>query len=178
PYLDVWYQDRFRFFVEGIFADSLWHDLPPLVIDRDRADFQNLFVEARVGEVMDKPVFARVGRQEIQLGSQRLVSTLDWANTRRTFEGARLYRVGEKWDVDLFWLQPVIPNASHLNSVDNNQNFAGAWATYKPKAGTTADVYYLMLDNTNAVVQQGITRTPFTIHTFGGRLAGDVDGRW
>jgi hypothetical protein len=178
PYLDVWYRDQFRFFIEGMFADSLWHDLPPLRTDIDRGDFQNFFVETRLGELQGQPVFARVGRQEMQFGSQRLISTLDWVNTRRTFDGARVFRVGENWDVDLFWVQPVIPNANRLNSHDNNQNFAGAWATYKLRRGTALDVYYLMLDNTNAVVQQGIQRAPATLHTIGSRYAGDVDGRY
>lgn len=75
PYADVWYRDQFRFFVEGYFGDSLWHDVPPLGTDVNRADLQNLFVEAKLGEWYSKPVYARVGRQEIQLGSQRLVGT-------------------------------------------------------------------------------------------------------
>jgi hypothetical protein len=37
------------------------------------------------------------------------------------------------------------------------------------------DAYYLMLDNTNRVVQQGIVRSPFTLHTFGGRYAGNEE---
>jgi hypothetical protein len=104
-----------------------------------------------------------------------LVSTLDWANTRRTFQGVSSFVTGDKWDAELFWVQPVIPNSNRFDSVDNNQNFAGGWVTYKPKKGTTADLYYLMLDNTNDVTQQRIVRAPYTRHTIGGRTAGDVD---
>jgi hypothetical protein len=176
PYVDVWYQDKFRFFVEGMFADVVWNDLPPFANEVDRADFQNLFVEAKLGTVKDKPVYARVGRQEVQLGSQRLLGTPDWANIRTTFDGARVFRVGDKWDVDLFWLRPrVITNINGPNSGDNNQNFAGAWATYKPKKGTTRDFYFLVLDNTNNVTQQGIAKAPFTNYTLGSRWAGDRD---
>jgi hypothetical protein len=178
PYLDVWYQDRFRFFAEGIFADTSPQTLPPLQTDINRGDFQNLFVEAKLGELANKPVYARVGRQEVQLGSQRLVGTPDWGNTRRTFQGARLMRTGDKLDADLFWLQPVYPSPSALDSGDNNQNFAGAFVTYKPKKGTFVDAYYLMLDNTTRVTQAGIERAPFTLHTFGGRYVGDVDGTY
>ena len=178
PYLDVWYQDKFRFFIEGIFADSAWQNLPPRGNDVDRADFQNLFLEAKLFEYDGAPVQARVGRQEIALGSQRLVSSPDWANARRTFDGARLMRTGEKWDYDLFWVRPVVQNASRLNSGDNNQNFAGSWLTYRPKKGTSLDFYYLMLDNTNRTTQLGVARSPYTLHTFGSRFAGDVDGRF
>ena len=53
----------------------------------DRGDILNLFVDVNLLEWDNHPVVARVGRQELLLGSQRLISTLDWANTRRTFEG-------------------------------------------------------------------------------------------
>ena len=58
----------------------------------------------------------------------------------------------------MFWVQPVIPNANRFDSVDNNQNFAGAWATYRPKQGQAIDLYYLMLDNTSRITQIGIPR--------------------
>ncbi|MBX7106800.1 MAG: alginate export family protein [Gemmataceae bacterium] len=173
-YADAWYRDEFRVYVEGIYADSFWQDLAPLPIDRDRGDFLNLFVEIKAGELNDRPVYVRVGRQEMLFGSQRLVSTLDWANTRRTFQGVRAYRADEKFDVDLFWVQPVIPEASRLDSVDNNQNFAGLWTTYKPRKGTSVDAYYLFLDNTNPVaVGEFGARSGFNAHTLGTRYAGD-----
>ena len=121
------------------------------------------------------PAYVRVGRQELLFGSQRLISPLDWANTRRTFQGVRGFRQTEKLDFDLFWVQPVLANANRFDSVDNNQNFAGAWATYRPKKGQAIDAYYLMLDNTNRVTQLGIPRGNFTRHTVGGRYAGNID---
>ena len=77
-------------------------DLPPLPIDVDRGDALNLFVDARLFEVKDRPLWLRVGRQELLYGSQRLVSTLDWANTRRTFQGVKLFYRSEKFDADSF----------------------------------------------------------------------------
>lgn len=177
-YADLWYRDVFRVYVEGNYTDTYWQDLAPLAIDRSRGDFQNLFIDVKAGTVGGAPVYVRVGRQELLFGSQRLVSPPDWANTRRTFNGVRAFRATEKFDVDLFWAQPVVPNPQALDSVDNNQNFAGAWATYRPKKGTFVDLYYLMLDNTSRVAQQGINRAPFTTHTIGTRYAGDVDNEF
>jgi hypothetical protein len=177
-YADLWYEDKLRLYTEGIFAFSAWQDLPPLPIDQNHADFLNLFVDVKLADADGHPVYLRTGRQELLFGSQRLVSPLEWANTRRTFQGVRGFRQGEDFDVDFFWVQPVIPNATRLDSVDNNQNFAGTWLTYKPKKGTAVDLYYLMLDNTNDVKQLGIVRAPFTLHTFGSRYAGDVDGTY
>jgi hypothetical protein len=175
-YGDLWYRDAFRLYAEFIGAYSNWQDLPPGITDINRADFQNLFIDLKAGELGGKPVYVRAGRQELLYGSQRLISPPDWANTRRTFQGVKAFRAGETFDLDLFWVQPVIPNPGELDSVDNNQNFVGAWTTYKPKKGQAIDAYYLMLDNTNAVTQQGIVRAPFTRHTVGGRYVGDRDG--
>jgi hypothetical protein len=181
-YGDLWYKDEFRIFAEYIGAWSSAQSLAPLGIDQQKAGLQNLFIDLKVAELGGQPVYVRGGRQELLFGSQRLISTLDWANTRRTFQGVRAFRTSEKFDFDMFWVQPVIPNtgrvsnpndANEFNSVDNNQNFVGAWGTYRPKAGQVVDLYYLMLDNTNRYAQQNIQRGNFTRHTIGSRYAGN-----
>ncbi len=86
-------------------------------------------------------------------------------------------RTGEKWDADAFWVQPVVPQGNKLDRADNQQNFAGGFLTYKPRKGTTLDLYGLVLDNGNSIAQQGLTRGPFTVGTFGSRYAGDVTGK-
>lgn len=175
-YGDLWYQDRVRLFAEGIASFSNSQDLPSLPIDQTGFDFLNLFLDFKLGDVMGKPAYLRVGRQELLFGSQRLVSTLDWANTRRTFQGVSILRTGEKWDVNAFWTQPVIPNTNRLDWADNQQNFAGIFATYRPKKGHTVDLYDLVLTNNNTVNQRGLQRGNFTINTLGGRYAGDDSG--
>lgn len=175
PWVDLWYKDVFRFYAEMNVSYTQWQDLPPLVIDESGPDIQNLFIDVKLGELRNAPVYLRAGRQELSLGSQRLISALDWANTRRTFQGLRLLRTGEKLDFDLFVLQPVVPNANKLDSGDNNQTFAGAFTTYRPAKGKAIDLYYLMLDNVNNVTQQGIVRAPHTTHTSGARYYGDQD---
>jgi hypothetical protein len=173
-YGDLWYRDDFRVFAEYLGAWSASHDLAPLPIDQNHSDFQNLFADVKLADLGGNPAYARLGRQELLFGSQRLVSPLEWANTRRTFQGVRAFRQTEKLDLDLFWVQPVIQNPGRFDSVDNNQNFAGAWATYRPKPGRAIDAYYLMLDNTNRVTQLDIPRGNFTRHTVGGRYAGNA----
>ena len=171
---DLWYRDAFRVYAEFQYADSLNHDLPPLGIDVNRGDVLNLFVEVKAMEVMDKPVYVRGGRQELLLGSQRLISPPDWANTLRTYDGVRAYRVDEKFDVDLFWLRPVPPKAEQFDTADNEQSFAGAWFTYRPAKGQLVDFYYLNLDNQRPVARgRGNVPGDFNVSTFGLRYAGD-----
>jgi hypothetical protein len=181
-YGDLWYRDDFRLFVEYIGAWSAFQDLPPLPIDQQKFGIQNLFVDLKLADWGGDPAYVRIGRQELLFGSQRLISTLDWANTRRTFQGVRGFRQTENWDFDMFWVQPVIPannrpssveDGNEFNSVDYHQNFVGAWATNRPKPGQVIDLYYLMLDNTNSFSQMGIPRGNFTRHTMGGRYAGN-----
>lgn len=178
-YGDLWYRDRLRIYCEIVTAQTFDQDLPPLVIDRNYFDFQNLFVDLKIADIADYPVYVRGGRQEVMLGSQRLISALDWANTRRTFDGVRLFRQGEKFDFDIFWLEFVKPAVSQIDSHDNNQNFAGGWFTYRPQKGTAIDLYYLFLDNTNNTApaigkdQFKLVTAPFNVHTLASRYSGD-----
>jgi hypothetical protein len=173
---DLWYKDTFRIYAEVISAGTANQDLPPLRIDENRADFQNLFFDLKVAEFDCHPAYLRVGRQEIMLGSQRLISALDWANTRRTFQGARAFWSNEHFDMTAFWLQPVLPNNTGWSSVDHNQNFYGAWGTYRPRKGTAVDLYYLFLDNANSASAMGLVTAPSSLHTLGTRYSGNKGG--
>ncbi len=96
-------------------------------------------------------------------------------------DGVRVFRQGEKFDVDVFWLQPIKIDATKLDSHDNNQNVAGAWFTYRPEKGTSVDLYYLFLDNANQVTTAvgpaafALTTAPFNVHTLGTRCTGDIN---
>jgi len=173
---DVSYSDWLRVFGEFLWADSFGEDRGPAAIDVNRGDLLNLFVDLRLFDYEDHPVYVRGGRQELVYGSQRLVSPLDWANTRRTFQGVKAFRQGEKWDYSAFWVQPVLPNPSDFDSPDENQNFVGSWLTYRPQKGTFLDLYYLYLHNSNQLVQQGIERAPLEVNTLGVRYTGDKEG--
>src|SRR5207237_5389831 len=142
-YGDLWYQDFFRLYAEFLYADSVYNDLPRLPIDANRGDLLNLFVDVKVWETCkEHPIYFRIGRQELLYGSERLISPLDWANTRRTFQGAKLFYRGDQWDADAFVVQPVVPNPGRFDSVDNNQVFSGLWVTHRPRKGLRVAAYY------------------------------------
>lgn len=170
---DLWHRDKFRAYIEFLDARIFDPNLPPLPTDADHADFLNLFFDLKGAEIAGKPAYVRVGRQEMLLGSQRLVTTLDWANTRRTFQGVRAFRLGEKFDVDAFWVQPVIPNVDELDWADTGQNFAGLWTTYRPAAGHFIDVYYLFRNDSSPAGGA----PAYDINTIGSRHA-DNRGNW
>jgi hypothetical protein len=174
-YTDLWYRDIFRVYAELLQAGIVNQDLTPAAIDKVNVTFLNLFFDLKVFEVNDAPVYIRGGRQELLYGSERLISPLDWANTRRTFQGAKGFWHSEKLDIDAFWVQPVIDNTYDYHyGVDNNQNFDGIWATYRPEKGRSADFYYLNLDNDNKVATgQYKDVNGYNVSTVGTRYSGD-----
>ena len=112
----------------------------------------------------------RVGRQELLYGSERLISPLDWANTRRTFEGFKFFWQGQDWNVDFFATRPVIVDPIHFDSPDYEQEFFGAWGTYKGNPGHTFDLFAIQFNNA-----RGANNFEFT--TLGGRWLGS-EGSW
>jgi hypothetical protein len=177
-YADVWYRDLFRAYVEMIDARVFNDRLTPLANYNDHADFLNLFADGKIFAMDGRPAYVRVGRQEMYLGSQRLISPSDWSNVRRTFQGVRTFWLGRNWDVDAFWVQPVLIEPERLDPPDHNQNFTGLWVTYRPRKGQSADFYYLNLDNRNpgaAVGRDGVAGY-YNISTLGSRYSGDYHG--
>jgi hypothetical protein len=179
---DLWYRDQVRLFAEGIDARSFSQNLNPLAIDVNHTDMLNLFADIKLANVKDGPAYVRVGRQELLYGSQRLISTLDWANTRRTFQGVKTFWRTPKLDLDAFWVRPMntIPSGpSSFDNWDTNRNFYGLWATYKPQRGHFADLYFLSLDNNNSAVAASAMGTLNTgnsvVHTVGTRYIGDTN---
>lgn len=177
---DLWYQDKVRLFAEFIDARILGADLPPLATDRNHTDMLNLFTDIKLANVNNGPVYARVGRQELLYGSQRLISTLDWVNTRRTFQGVKTFWRTPTWDLDAFWVRPMITEKSNFDNWDTQQNFYGLWGTNKYKPGHLVDLYFLSLDNNRdltaqAVRQANILQGNSNLHTLGGRLVGNID---
>ncbi len=129
----------------------------------------NLFGDLMLLDADHGQLWARVGRQELLYGEQRVISPLDWANTRRTFDGAKLFWRGEDWNADLFWTRPILPNPTHFDSPLQDREFMGAYLTYKKLKNSTLDLYYLAYNNSNQVIGD------FNYDTVGARLKGGKD---
>jgi hypothetical protein len=167
---------HFRFFVEGKHAVALDRDLPggrrPL--DHDEFDLQNAFVELACCASGPLGLTARVGRQELLLGSQRLVSPLDWSNTRRTFEGGRLIARAGRFVLDGFGTRPVLVDTEEFNERDPETLFWGVAlrpAVAAPLLGW--DLYLLGLDQGDSTRLWGAQAAHERL-TLGGRLMGTL----
>ena len=175
-YGDLWFHDRVRVYGEFLSAGRSGGDLPALPIDSNRADLLNVFADVKLFDAAEHPVFVRAGRQEMLLGSQRLVSPLPWANMRRNFDGVRVFRQGARNDLDVFWLEPVVPSRTGFDEPTHDVQLTGAFFTHRPQAGHFLDFYYLYSRNSTTAVQQGIALSPSRLSTVGSRYAGDRNG--
>jgi hypothetical protein len=166
--------DRFRVYCEGIFADTSRDggNYTPRLVDVNPADFLNLFVDAGISDSMT----LRVGRQELLFGAERLISPLDWANTRRTFEGARLLFKDGNWTSDAFYTHLVPVNPDALDNADYHQTFYGYYTSYAGFTGVTVDAYYIGYDNTHLGPANG--NQDFSLHTTGMRVNGALTDNW
>ena len=174
-YGNLWYLDRFRLYAEFITAQSSPQSIPNASSDIERNDFLNLFVEAKISSIDDHGVYARIGRQELLFGSQRLISVSDWGNARRTFDGARFTWHNDKIEEDLFVVNPVVPSTSTISKPDYRQLFAGNWFKYRFNKDISLDAYYLYLENDNPGVAKGRYKDlgGYDVNTFGSRFVGD-----
>ncbi len=162
---------RFRVYAEMIDANSEYENYLPRPIEVNRMDMLNLFGDVMLLDRCRGELWARVGRQELLYGDQRAISPLDWANTRRTFDGAKVFWRGQNWDIDAFYVRPVFPNATHFDNPNYDREFMGLYATYKDLKYNKVDVYYLAYNNN--VDHPG----NFNYDTFGSRLKGGR-GAW
>ena len=165
-----------RVFVEGKSALSTDRDLPGgrRTLDVDTADLQNVFVDLRV-PFENGASTVRFGRQELQFGRQRLVSPLNWSNTRpRMFDGFRGTVAFADWRLDGFHTKFVRVRKYAFNRNNAGTDFSGLYLTGRPRERLTADFYWLRLDR-EASMWNGASG-PEDRHTLGARLGGSIAG--
>ncbi len=148
-------------------AQSYDRDLPggTRAQDADRADVQNLFVDAAFGRS-----FVRVGRQEIVAGRERLIGVPDWSNTRRGMQGVRSQFVRGSIALDAMAVRPVVVRLAQGNIGDTTTQLRvlalGNAAGAKPAARGLPAVWQAYVYE-----QQIDVATPTRRITSGGRVA-------
>jgi hypothetical protein len=155
---------RIRFFAEYIDAVSQFEDFRPRPIEENRSDMLNLFLDGTLLDFGERKLKGRIGRQEFLYGAQRAVSPLDWANTRRTFDGAKIMWQGKHFDVDGFWARPLRISDRHFDSPNLDQQFYGVYSSYKGFDKDKLESYWLAFDN---------DATGFRVDSIGGRWYGE-----
>lgn len=162
---------RFRMFGQlksGIETGRAGGPRPP---DRDELDVHQAFIELKATGAVQ----LRAGRQEISLGSSRLVGIREGPNVRQSFDGFRFTAEMEAWKVELLALRPVETNRGMFDdSPGHRQSFWGAYATAPRRRWGSTDVYYLGLDRKSHGFDQGMAREQR--HSVGARWYDKRDG--
>lgn len=174
---DVHLHENFRVFVQGKSALATERDLPGgrRTLDVDELDLQNAFVDVILPIGGESKLTARVGRQELLFGRQRLVSPLPWSNTMRTWDAARLILEHENWRIDGFYSRYAAVQKYEFNDWQPGPDFYGVYATGKlgsPERPLTLDLYFLGLSDDSATFA-GETGEEDR-YTLGTRVAGKI----
>lgn len=120
----------------------------------------------------------RVGRQEIGLGSFRLVTVREPTNARLAFDGGRATLNVDRMTFDAFLLRPVDPKIGLFNDgEDDNTTFWGVYSAVPlaPDRKLGIDGYYFGLNRENARFQSGTGDE--LRHSLGARIWGR-DNNW
>jgi hypothetical protein len=113
-----------------------------------------------LGNPKEFPLVAKVGRQELSYGDERLVGAFDWNNLGRVFDAAKL-RYGQKGlSVDAFSGRVVLPNDDRFNQPNYYDWFSGVYASTKAVPRQVTDLYFLARNVQRESVEEVTTTTP------------------
>src|SRR5438309_1053646 len=122
-----------RLFAQGKSSFSTTRDLAGgrRPSDVDEIDVHQLFAEmvtsprGREGGAFS----LRGGRLEMAYGHERLVSALDWANTKRSFDGVTARYGNQSGSVTAFWARPVVVRLYQADRRDSTTSLFGVYGT-------------------------------------------------
>jgi hypothetical protein len=114
-----------KVFVQTEDARAFWRNQDAAPPFADTWDLRLAYAEA--GDMEKSPVAVRVGRQEIDLGDERLVGSAPWLNTPRSFDAARLALHYHKLRLDIFASSVVVLQNGQVGSVQPGNNLHGLY---------------------------------------------------
>jgi alginate export protein len=188
---DLHVTDYFRAFVEGRSSWATDRDLTGGATSAYESKFtlQNAFGDIKIPLGGTDSLTVRGGRFEMIYGSQRMISSADFTNVPRTFDGGLgIVRVGP-WTITPFWTIPVVTEVDITNfpfhRVSPHQSLFGLFATNAaeyyppfplqappPRTPFNLDVYWFGVNN--AVATFNGTSGREERHTLGGRIWGKI----
>jgi hypothetical protein len=171
-YFDVHYGQHLRTFIEFKSGLNSFRAGGPRPIDEKKLDFQAAFLEISTSEGPNSIQF-RVGRQELEYGSGRLVDVREGPNVRLSFDGFLARSKINSWQVDGFAMRPDEDKPGFFDNAPNSGvGFWGVYATRPLVHKVSLDLYYLGLDRKQAVFERGAGQE--VRHSIGARASRPV----
>src|ERR1051326_342537 len=173
-------------YVEGRNSSSTGDDRNPNPESDGPIDLHQAYFA--LGNSRQFPFSAKVGRQELAYGDERLVGASDWSNVGRVFDAARLRYENNDVGIDAFASRPVLVDDDHFNIPHDYEFTSGTYASTRTLVPKQETQLYLLARNagTGALTAnaggspQSGGASPRDIYTFGLRvksLPGKQGGR-
>ena len=158
-YADLNLSKRLRFFAQINSALENGSKYGPSPVDEDQLAVQNLFAEYRILNRSGNKLAVRVGRQEINYGSGRLISVREGTTVRQYFTGAKMMYASPKFTIDAFALQADEVNFGVFDNKPSHQaNLWGVYSNLNIEKGGNFDFYYLGTRRDHAEFEEGIAK--------------------
>ena len=123
------------------------------------------------------PFAARLGRQELAFGEQRLLGHLAWVNTGRTWDAARMILRAKGWQADVFGASLVRSLPNEFDKSGNGNRLAGVYAA-SPKVIPQASVEPYLFWRRDVNLRSELTTIgDLSQTTMGVRVAGKLPAR-
>ena len=168
-YFDVHYGKHVRTFFELKSGLNSYRIGGPRPIDEKKLDFQAGFLELGTSTA-DKSIELRVGRQELEYGSGRLIDVREGPNVRLSFDGFMVKSKINSWQIDGFAMRPDLDNFGFFDNAPNHAvGFWGVYATKSLPRKSSLEMYYLGLDRKQATFERGTAQE--MRHTLGARFS-------
>jgi hypothetical protein len=161
-----------RFQFQGQDAQVFWRnqkpDAPPY---EDTFDVRQAYVE--FGNSETATFSARLGRQELFFGDQRLIGHLNWTNTARSFDAVRATYKGKKVRVDAFAASVVNLKDDKFDRRADGNNLHGVYAVFNVLPKGTIEPYTFWRLQPGVKAETGAA-AKLDSKTIGVRLAGKL----
>jgi len=131
------------FFGQTQDARAYFQNVPhPSSSYQDTWDIREAYVQ--IGDAKNGPIAVTVGRQEINLGEERLVGSSNWTNPARSFDAARLSLHHAGLRLDAFASSVVVQHDHELNHHTQGNNLHGLYGGLDSIVpGATIEPYFL-----------------------------------
>jgi hypothetical protein len=120
--------------------------IDPSPVESNELELHQIFVDVNLLQADQTKLVLRVGRQELNYGSSRLISTREGPNNRQSFDGGKLFYVRKSFKADVFYSDYVASRPGIFNDdfFTDKVKFGGVYvALNHVPVVKNVDLYYL-----------------------------------